>query len=575
LSVWHDGDGMTGLVAVARRPGAWARVWARSRWSGSWSRWGPGVVAALALLAIVTALWQLEAATRGLDVQKLTLGSTPVTVFRPAALTVVPAAPAGGPAPVVLIAHGFAGSQQLMQPFATTLARNGFVAITFDFPGHGRNSAPMFGGLADQPRSQRTLLQAMEEMGRYAAQLAAANGGGGRYAVVGHSMASDIVVRHAQSQAQGAVQAAVGVSLFAPSIKAETPPDSPRNLLVIAGALEPGVMAREALRVVGRVGGPGAVADTLYGRFEDGTARRATLAPGVEHIGVLYSGHTLTETLNWLNAAFGRPPAKQPFVDVRGPALGWLLLGVVALAWPLSRWLPHVGSIALSTPRVGAVALPTGPRRRWRGWRGQAALTLLPAVLTPLLLWKLPTHVLPLLLGDYLVLHFALYGALTAAGLWLAGHRPPRWTPGRGLALAVAMVLVSAYAVLAVGLPVDRYIFNVQPEAVRLPLLLAMCAGTLPWFLADEWLTRDGHAARGAYLASKAAFLLSLVAAIALNPQRLFFLAIIVPAVLLLFVVYGLFSRWAEKSTGHPGVAAVANALAFGCFIAVTFPLVA
>ena len=566
---------MTGLVAVARRPGAWARVWARSRWSGSWSRWGPGVVAALALLAIVTALWQLEAATRGLDVQKLTLGSTPVTVFRPAALTVVPAAPAGGPAPVVLIAHGFAGSQQLMQPFATTLARNGFVAITFDFPGHGRNSAPMFGGLADQPRSQRTLLQAMEEMGRYAAQLAAANGGGGRYAVVGHSMASDIVVRHAQSQAQGAVQAAVGVSLFAPSIKAETPPDSPRNLLVIAGALEPGVMAREALRVVGRVGGPGAVADTLYGRFEDGTARRATLAPGVEHIGVLYSGHTLTETLNWLNAAFGRPPAKQPFVDVRGPALGWLLLGVVALAWPLSRWLPHVGSIALSTPRVGAVALPTGPRRRWRGWRGQAALTLLPAVLTPLLLWKLPTHVLPLLLGDYLVLHFALYGALTAAGLWLAGHRPPRWTPGRGLALAVAMVLVSAYAVLAVGLPVDRYIFNVQPEAVRLPLLLAMCAGTLPWFLADEWLTRDGHAARGAYLASKAAFLLSLVAAIALNPQRLFFLAIIVPAVLVLFVVYGLFSRWAEKSTGHPGVAAVANALAFGCFIAVTFPLVA
>ncbi len=566
---------MTGLVAVARRPGAWARVWARSRWSGSWSRWGPGVVAALALLAIVTALWQLEAATRGLDVQKLTLGSTPVTVFRPAALTVVPAAPAGGPAPVVLIAHGFAGSQQLMQPFATTLARNGFVAITFDFPGHGRNSAPMFGGLADQSRSQRTLLQAMEEMGRYAARLAAANGGGGRYAVVGHSMASDIVVRHAQSQAQGAVQAAVGVSLFAPSIKAETPPDSPRNLLVIAGALEPGVMAREALRVVGRVGGPGAVADTLYGRFEDGTARRATLAPGVEHIGVLYSGHTLTETLNWLNAAFGRPPANQPFVDVRGPALGWLLLGVVALAWPLSRWLPHVGSIALSTPRVGAVALPTGPRRRWRGWRGQAALTLLPAVLTPLLLWKLPTHVLPLLLGDYLVLHFALYGALTAAGLWLAGHRPPRWTPGRGLALAVAMVLVSAYAVLAVGLPVDRYIFNVQPEAVRLPLLLAMCAGTLPWFLADEWLTRDGHAARGAYLASKAAFLLSLVAAIALNPQRLFFLAIIVPAVLVLFVVYGLFSRWAAKSTGYPGVAAVANALAFGCFIAVTFPLVA
>ena len=67
---------------------------------------------------------------------------------------------------------------------------------------------------------------------------------------------------------------------------------------------------------------------------------------------------------------------------------------------------------------------------------------------------------------------------------------------------------------------------------------------------------------------------MSLVLAIALNPERLFFLAIIVPAILLLFVMVGLFSRWAFRRTGHPAVAAVANALAFGCFIAVTFPLV-
>jgi hypothetical protein len=39
--------------------------------------------------------------------------------------------------------------------------------------------------------------------------------------------------------------------------------------------------------------------------------------------------------------------------------------------------------------------------------------------------------------------------------------------------------------------------------------------------------------------------------------------------------MYGLFSRWIYRRTGHPAVAAVANALAFGCFIGVTFPLVA
>jgi hypothetical protein len=102
-----------------------------------------------------------------------------------------------------------------------------------------------------------------------------------------------------------------------------------------------------------------------------------------------------------------------------------------------------------------------------------------------------------------------------------------------------------------------------------------MSAGALVYFLADEWLTRAPDAAPGAYFLSKLAFLLSLLLAIALNPHRLFFLAIIVPAILLLFVIYGLFSRWIFRRTGHPAVAALANALAFGCFIGVTFPLVA
>jgi dienelactone hydrolase len=521
--------------------------------------WSPLAIALLAALTLALAVRQLEAAGTGLQVQTQRLGTTPVTVFRPA--------PAATPAQVVLIAHGFAGSQQLMQPLAFTLARNGFIAVTFDFPGHGRNTTPMFGGLADPDQSLQTLLASMAEMGAFARSLAAADGGDGRYAVIGHSMASDIVVRHAQ--AEQAVVATVGVSLFAPSITADTPGDSPRNLLVIAGALEPAMMAQEALRVVGRVAGDGAVVGRTYGRFDDGTARRAVASAGVEHIGVLYSEQTLAESLAWLQAAFGRPPAPQPFIDARGPALGLLFLGVLALAWPLSRLLPRVVS------RVVPAALPGATRRRWWRWRGQAPLTLLPALLTPLLLWPLPSDVLPILLGDYLVLHFAVYGALTLAALWWAGQRPPRIAPERVGAALLATALATAYALLAVGLPVDRYLFNLQPEAVRLPLMAILCAGTLLYFCADEWLTRGPAAAPGAYVVSKLCFLLSLVVAIALNPGRLFFLAIIVPAILLLFVLYGLFSRWAFRATGHPAVAAVANALAFGCFIALSFPLVA
>jgi len=519
-----------------------------------WPAWSPWLVAAFALFAIAVGVARLEGLSDGVAVENQRLGTTPVTVFRPA--------PSTAAAPVVLIAHGFAGSQQLMQPFALTLARNGYLAITFDFPGHGRNAAPMRGGLADQDASLRTLMASMSELGAFARGLA---GAGGHYAVIGHSMASDIIVRHAQ--ADPAVRASVGVSMFAPSIEVDTPGDSPRNLLVVSGALEPQMMAKEALRVIGRVAGPDAKLDTNYGRFDDGTARRATLSPGVEHIGVLYSAHTQAETLAWLNAANGRPNAPQPFIDARGSALGLMLLGVVALAWPLSRPLARV------TPMDGETVAVQ--RRAWWRWRGQAPLTLIPALATPLLLWKLPSDLLPILLGDYLLLHFALYGLLTLGGLWLLGQRPRRLAPGQVAAFAVAVLSVTAYALLAVGVPVDRYLFNLQPESVRMPIILALCAGTLPYFLADEWLTRGTRAPRGAYVASKLAFLVSLVLAIALNPQRLFFLAIIVPAILLLFVIYGLFSRWAHAGTATPAVAALANALAFAWFIALTFPLVA
>ena len=569
-----------------------------------------GVLAA-ALLAVAIAVWQLEQGTQGLSISALQWGSTPVTVFRPVPATVPPSAAAAArarqPAPVVLIAHGFAGSQQLMQPLAQTLARNGFVAITFDFPGHGRNSAPMKGGLSDQEQSQRTLLVSMQQMGAYASKWAAGNGTGslgidsnsssvdtnrrGRYAVIGHSMASDIVVRHAQAHPD--VLATVGVSLFAPSIQADTPANSPRNLLVISGAWEPAMMASEALRVVGRGTDTQPLADTTYGRFEDGTARRATQAAGVEHIGVLYSADTLNETLAWLNTAFGRAPARDPFIDSRGPWLGLLMLGVVALAWPLSQLLPVLRPLlqpGRPTMQTEDPSRLRPPRLLWWRWRGQAPVTLLPALLTPLLLWKLPSDFLPLLLGDYLMLHFALYGLLTMAGLWWLGKRPAPDAPSRRAALALApsqraalalaLLLASAYALLAVGVPVDRYVFNVQPQALRLPLMAALCAGTLPYFWADEWLTREGltpHSAppRAAYFFSKLCFLLSLVAAIALNPERLFFLALIVPAVLLMFVVYGLFSRWMFKRTGLAAVGATANALAFGCFMGATFPIVA
>ena len=91
--------------------------------------------------------------------------------------------------------------------------------------------------------------------------------------------------------------------------------------------------------------------------------------------------------------------------------------------------------------------------------------------------------------------------------------------------------------------------------------MLAVFAGALPYFLADEWLVRGASHARGAYAFTKLLFLVSIALAIALNPERLFFLAIVTPVILLAFVIYGLFSRWVFHSIGHPWAGALANAI--------------
>jgi len=309
------------------------------------------ILAILSVLAIAASLWHLHATTEGLDVRHIAIGDTPATVYR--------LAPAR-PAPVIVIAHGFAGSQQLMQPFAVTFARAGYIVVTFDFLGHGRNPRPLGGSITEIDGATRWLASQTAEVVAFARTL-----GDGRLAILGHSMASDIVVRVAQ--ADPGIAATIAVSMFSPAVT----DDSPRNLLVIDGEWE-GMLKAEALRVVGLSIAPApAVAGVTYGDFAAGTARRAAVSPYAEHISVLYKQASMAEALAWLDATFGVTRTSAPYLDARGSWILLLLAGIVVLARPLSSLLPVV-----AVRRAGA-----GLR-----WRQLAPVLLVPAIATPLLL---------------------------------------------------------------------------------------------------------------------------------------------------------------------------------------------
>ena len=489
------------------------------------------------LIAIAWSGWALLGARGGVTIEKIRVGEIPATVFRPSGT---------GNGQVALVAHGFAGSQQLMQPMAMTLAHSGYTAVTFDFAGHGRNARPMRGGVKDMSESTRTLTSEIDAMTAFARGLS----GGKPIALVGHSMAADLIAQYAMDRTD--IAAVAALSVFGAGITRE----QPRNLIVITGAWEPAMLTQAAARIAGLAADGPARERVTYGDFAQGTARRYVLAEGAEHIGVIYSRDGLTQTRDWLNSAFGQ--SMTGVIDVRGKWLALLFSGLLALAWPLSKALP-----VLSEKPLGAGL----------GWKQFAPVALAPAILTPLILWKAPTDFLPILLGDYLAVHFVLYGLLTAGGLWLVRQEGTGATSHWRKPLAPALIL-TAYYILGLGAPIDAFVTSFMPSGVRWLLIAPLFGAAALYFLCDEWLTRGEGAARGGYAFSKLCFIGSLLGAVALNPQKLFFLIIIVPVIFIFFLVYGLISRWTYARTRDPRVAALGNAACLAFAIAVTFPIV-
>ncbi|MGJ5176212.1 dienelactone hydrolase family protein [Bradyrhizobium oligotrophicum] len=486
------------------------------------------LAAALAGLACCAAgTWQLEAARARITITRTEAGTTPMTVYR---------RDGAAQSPVVVIAHGFAGSRQLMEAYALTLAQAGYLAVSFDFEGHGRNPTPMSG---DVTRVDGTTRKLMGEIGRVTDAALALPGADGRVALLGHSMASDIIVR--QATADPRIAATVAISMFSEAATASTP----CNLLIITGEWET-ALRRDGLRNL-QLTDPSAREGDTVGDPAGNGGRRAVVAPGVEHVSVLYSTTALREARDWLDRVFGRT-SSGPVAATGGP-IALLLAGIVLLAWPLAELLPK-----------GDAPPPTIPLR------SLAIATLVPAVVTPILLRFVETRFLPVLVADYLAVHLFVYGALSLALLRLQGVRFGRLAWVAALALA-------AYGIAIFGGALDRYVASFMPIAARVPIIAAIAAGAVPAMLADGIANQGGHAALWRTLWIRAVFLASLGGAVALDIKRLFFLLIIIPVIVLFFIVFGLIGGAVGRRTCSPLAEGIGLGLILAWSLGVSFPM--
>ena len=483
----------------------------------------PALGILLALAALVLALvsvWQLERARAGLVIEEVAVGTTPATLYRPEA--------AG--APVVVVAHGFSGSRRMMEAFSLTLARSGLAALAYDLRGHGRNPVPMTGEVASLGGVTARLVEEARAVLAAARTLEAV---GPPVALLGHSMATDVIVRAAEAEGLDAV---VAVSMYSEAVT----PEHPEQLLVISGARE------ERLRAVAL-----AAARQVEPAAEEGetaragpVARRAVAAPWVGHVGVLWSPAALAEARDWIAAAASLPGGGP--VARTGPWIAGLLGAILLLSWPLARLLP-----------AGDPARPAllGPRRL-------AVALVLPALAAAAAALAVPTAVIGLRGAAGLAAFLLVLGA---GQLVLLRRWGVPW--GRPDALGSAALLVWA-AVFAFAL--DRYGASFAPAGPRWALMALLAPGAVLVAVADGALTRGAPPWRTVLV--RAVPLVALLVAMLAAPERLGLQFTALPVWALFWAVFGTMAGRIAARRG-PGAPRAALGLVLAWSLAASLPL--
>lgn len=540
-----------------------------------------GALAGLAVLLVAAGVVGSIRANEGLIRARLVVDGVPLTVVRPVGDS--------GPRPGAVVVHGFAGSARLMQPFADTLARNGYVVVLPDLGGHGAATAPLSDPMSDVDAAVRTLRDRSDV-------------DGDRIVLVGHSRGAAAVMSYASAHPE--IAATVAISGVAPQSR-------PGNLLLLYGQWEfPGlaIAARDLLRRADPTApvGPG----QTYGSFVDGTARRADPVPGVEHVSILFSPVAHRWTLDWLDAAVQsakpggsrQPDPTEPAraaanVDAAQAETAQRSVHPLDRLWPAGLLL--LGLLVGFVPLSIAV-LRFGAASRGHGSSAEAAeaaeAAAGPSVISPAVLASLvgsavpgavaagiagvltPDPVFGLAVGGYTAVVLLVFGLVALAGDRLLTNAGDRFLanaalrarrPSSNVATGVAIALLTVYATAMVAVPIHTGLTWVAPSPQRMPAVAVLLLAGWVLYAAAERLGAGRWYLHAAVVAVPLV-LLGALAAVGLGPG---FLALILPLLAGLLAI-GVGVAAVLRRLAVPGwLAGVVAAAPFAWTTAATLPL--
>ncbi len=194
---------------------------------------------------------------------------------------------------LIFISHGFAGSTAFMRPIAIALAEAGFITIRFDYLGHGKHPDPYSGDITSVKGATQSFVKQTDMiidhfLNKYKLETGL---------IIGHSMASDIVIRTAIKNSK--IEGVIGISTYSDAVTKK----DPKNLLILNGQWEP-LLRAKARNILTSFGIETPTEGKLYGEFNNGTARKAIAIQNSDHVGVLYSSNTQREIIAWANQIY-------------------------------------------------------------------------------------------------------------------------------------------------------------------------------------------------------------------------------------------------------------------------------
>lgn len=472
---------------------------------------------ALSLILIAISWFGLANLRTGLVVRSVSQQGVPMLFMAPEGVKERPG---------ILVAHGFAGSKQLMFGYGYTLAHNGYGVLLLDFDGHGENSASLARNQLQQNFSTAlTALKAQPEIDP------------NKIGLLGHSMGSQVVMLAGIEQKK-AISAVVAVS----PTGAPVTPSEPRNLQLQAGEWE-GQFVQRSAELLQKAGGANP-------NTENGKGRSRVIIAQAEHILILFKDRSHQAALEWFNAVFDQTST----VEFRDRRMVWYGLHLLS-------WLFLLGTISPTfTESISQQSLKPRSLRNWLGL-GIAPLAAI-GVVSIVSQWVSLESLGGLLMGG------ALGFWLFIAGLTWSGviSRFPRLTmKSMGYGLLLFALLWIGFGAMAEESWLHWWLI---PARLKLwPILAIAC---FPWFLASGIVQEQANLRQRIlwWFAQSIALTLGLSITLILVP-KLGFLALIIPIVPIVFAILSYAGSQVREAWRY----AIASALFFGWTIASVFPL--